>query len=347
MSGDHLEYADGRVTTPPDVAWSDGPEPAPSSEPRSETVGAHAQTASRLPTFLVIGAQRSGTTTIHHSLGRHPEIFVSPIKEVNFFLRDESGELPRWVDEATRRLVPETLDDYAALFAQARPEHRAVGESSPSYLHGPVAPRIKAQLPDARLVVILRQPVEQAFSIYTTWHAGGVPGEELIDRFVAALACEDPGPGGALPLARHGCYHRHLAPYFEHFDRRQIKVTLFDDLKRDPAGYFADLFRFLGVDDGFRLDAVERMNGSGEARNAAVHWLLSKGAAIKGLARATLPDNAVRSLTRLQHRLRSANLRETPGLSPELCRQLTRRYYRDDILALEKLIDRDLGLWGA
>ena len=103
--------------------------------------------ALRLPNFLVIGAARSGTTTLHYHLGQHPEIFVSPVKETNFFLWDEAGEMPAWVDDDARRQTPKTLEEYASLFAQANERHRAIGESSPSYLFGPVAARIKAACP--------------------------------------------------------------------------------------------------------------------------------------------------------------------------------------------------------
>jgi Sulfotransferase family len=315
------------------------------SRPDPASVRRRGARAMRLPNFLVIGAARSGTTTLHYSLGRHPEIFVSPIKETNFFLFDDGGELPSWVDEATRRRTPRTLQDYAALFEDAAEQHTAVGESSPSYLHGPVARRIKAQLPDVKLVAILRQPVEQALSFYATWHGGRAPTAERIGEFVSALASGAPGPEGALPLATHGCYHRHLAPFFERFERRQIKVTLLDDLERDAAGFFRDLFRFLGVDDGFRLDTVERYNGSGVARSATIHTLLSGGARLKGLARAVLPDAAFRRLARLQHGVRSANLQRTSPLSPELRRELTHRFYGEDIAALEKLLGRDLSVW--
>jgi hypothetical protein len=300
--------------------------------------------AMRLPNFLVIGAARSGTTTLHYSLGQHPEIFVSPIKETNFFLFDDRGELPTWVDEATRRRTPRTLQDYAALFEDAA-HHTAVGESSPSYLHGPVARRIKARLPDVKLVAILRQPVEQALSFYATWHGGRTPTAEEIGEFVSALASDAPGPDGALPLATHGLFHHHLAPFFEQFERHQIKVTLLDDLERDGAAYFRDLFRFLGVDDGFQLETVERYNGSGTARSATIHRLLSGAARVKGLARAVLPASALRRLARLQHGLRSANLQRSSPLSPELRRELTQRFYGEDIAALEKLLGRDLGVW--
>ena len=204
--------------------------------------------APRLPNFLVIGAARSGTTTLHYHLGQHPEIFVSPVKETNFFLWDAAGEMPPWVDERTRRETPATLEAYAALFGQAGDHHRAVGESSPGYLFGPVAARIKARLPEAKLIAILRHPVEQALSMLGTWHRD-LPTEELVRRLPEALAAGAPGPHGALPLKEHGQFHHHLAPFFAQFGRGQIKVVLFDDLTRNGPALFRNLFRFLGVDE--------------------------------------------------------------------------------------------------
>jgi hypothetical protein len=299
----------------------------------------------RLPTFLIIGAQRSGTTVLHYTLGRHPEIFVSPIKETNFFLFDDAGELPSWVKAGERRLAPRTLEAYAALFASATDAHLAIGEASPSYLHPPVAPRIQARLPEVQLIAILRQPVDQAFSIFTTWHGGSLPQPGGVERFVAALASSAPGPNGVLPLAEHGLYHRHLAAFFEHFDRSRIKVVLFDDLERDAAGLFAELFDFLGVERDFPLDPVARYNATGAARSPLLHLALSEKPGLKRLARSLLPAGAVHRLGRLQHRLRSANLRRPPGPSPDLRRRLTERYYARDILALERLLGRDLDAW--
>ncbi len=299
----------------------------------------------RLPTFLIIGAARSGTTSLHYTLGQHPEIFVSPIKETNFFLFDEAGELPSWVSEGERQLAPRTLEAYAALFAPATERHLAIGEASPSYLHPPVAPRIKARLPDVQLIAILRQPVDQALSFFTAWHGGSVADEGRVERFIDALTSPESGPSGALPLAQHGLHHRHLAPFFEHFARDRIKVVLYDDLERDSAALYAGLLDFLGVDREFRLGEVPRYNATGAPRSAALHRALSGNVTLKRLARSLLPAGAIRTLSEAQHRLRRANLRPAPGLSPDQRRRLTERYYARDIEALERLLERDLSIW--
>jgi hypothetical protein len=307
----------------------------------------------RLPNFLVIGAPRSGTTTLHYSLGQHPEIFVSPEKETNFFLFDGPQRPPSGIAEddfaTMQHRSARTWADYGALFAGATDAHRAIGEASPAYfVCREVAARIKARLPAVRLVAILRQPVEQALSLYMVRQGGSASGAGLIEGFIAALAAygaRSSGRQGGLALAEYGLYHRHLSAFFEHFERDQIKVVLLEDLERDSGGFFADLFRFLGVDDAFRPDLSQRYNPTGAARSAALHRFLSGSPRLKRWLRGVLPQSAAYRLARLQHLLRSANLRRTQCLPPGLRRELTERFYGNDIEALEALLVRDLGIW--
>lgn len=306
-----------------------------------------------LPNFLVIGAPRSGTTTLHYTLGQHPEVFVSQNKEPNFFLFDQRGEPPASMPaEQVQRLrhrSTRTLDEYAALFAEATDQHRAIGESSPGYMLFPeVAARVKARLPEARLLVVLRQPVDQALSFFMVRGGGDVADKDLPDRFVEALVegrQSALSSGYGMAIAEYGLFARHLAPFFEQFDRSRIKVVLLEELERDGERTFAELFRFLGVDDSFRPDLSHRYNISGTPKNALVHRALSGNQRAKRLLRAILPSRATERLARLQHRWRSANLRRTQILPADLRRELTLRFYARDIEALESLLGRDLSLW--
>ena len=310
-------------------------------------------TAVRLPNFLVIGAPRCGTTMLHYSLEQHSEVFVSPNKEPHFFLFDSGGARPSGASEPRFETLKyhsaKTLDEYAALFAMATEDHRAVGKSSPGYFMFPeVAARIKARLPDAKLVAILRQPVEQARSLYIRRSMGNVPDEDPSEAFVAALETGASLPRGqrvGLAITEYGLYHRRLTPFFEHFARSQIKVTLLEDLQRDSDAFFADLFRFLDVDDSFRPDLSQRYNELGAVRSAMLQRILSRSHRIKRLLRSVLPHSTAHHLARLQYRVRSANLRPTQPVSPDLRRELTERFYADDIGALEGLLGRDLSIW--
>jgi Sulfotransferase family len=305
----------------------------------------------RLPNFLVIGAPRSGTTMLHYSLGQHPEIFVSPNKETNFFLFDGTDVRPSGIAARDLEIIKHrsvtTLKEYAALFAGATDAQRAIGESSPAYLMCPeVAPRIAARIPEAKLVAILRQPVEQALSLYMVQQGGSVPAEGLAEGFVEALVTEHESSDrrDGLTIVECGLYHRHLAAFFEHFDRRQIKVVLLEELERDSDRFFADLFRFLEVDDGFR-PASQRYNETGTARSATIHRMLYGSHRLKSWMRSVLPPPAAYHLARLQHRLRNANLSRSQALPPALRPELTERFYAADIGALEDLLGRDLSIW--
>lgn len=307
----------------------------------------------RLPDFLVIGAPRSGTTTLHYCLGQHPEVLMSPTKETNFFLFDgatgPASGIAAQDFEAMQRRSATTLGEYVSLFAEATTKHRAVGESSPAYLLCPeVAARIKGRLPKVKLIAILRQPVEQALSVHRVQHGIDTAGSGLIDRFFDALQSETLVPEDrrdGLALAEYGLYHRHLLAYFEQFDRSRIKVVLYEDLVRCPDTFFPDLFRFLEVDPGYHPDLSARYNQTGVPRSALVQRALDGSQRLKRLARKVLPHDTSYWLARLHHQLRTANLGPAKGLSPELKRELTQRYYLPDIAALEGLIGRDLSVW--
>ena len=306
----------------------------------------------RLPNFLVIGAPRSGTTMLHYSLGQHPEIFVSPNKETNFFLFDGADARPSGLSEREFEIHQAPLRQLRSRSTRRCSPAPPIGtwrwKSSPTYLMSPeVAPRIKARVPEVKLVAILRQPVDQALSLYMVRQGGTVAGAGLTEGFVEALTTESAGSNGArdgLAIVEYGLYHRYLAAFYQHFDRRQIKVALLEELQRDSGRFFAELFRFLGVDEGFRPE-LQRYNETGAARSATLHRLLYGNYRLKTWVRNNLPQSAAYRLARLQHRLRSANLSRTQGLPPALRPELTARFYAEDIGALEGLLGRDLSIW--
>jgi Sulfotransferase domain len=188
-----------------------------------------------LPTFLVIGAMKSGTTSLTRYLGRHPDVLMLD-REVAFF--------DRFWDRG--------LDWYRSQFAAAR-DQAARGESGPTYMFKPEAvPRIASVLPDARLIAILRHPVERAYSHY--WH-NRTRGHEPLE-FLAALDAEEERLVGADERIRsrfsylsRGRYLAQLQRVADHFPRSALDVVLLDDLHADPQAVVQHLFRFLGVDD--------------------------------------------------------------------------------------------------
>ena len=286
----------------------------------------------RLPSFLIIGGQRSGTTSIHYSLMEHPNIYMSRRKEVDFFLRAADGNLPAWMDRDDARRVPRTLAEYAALFDEAG-SAQAVGESSPSYLSGAVAPRIAAALPQVKLIAILRHPVDQARSILGTWLGRTPTPEELSEWLAAQNRC---GPRGTPPLVTHGRYVHHLMPYFRHFDRRQIKVVLFEDLTARPQDVLREIQEFLEVEP---IDLpLLHLNAHGQPRSQLVAAAL--GARAKRIARAVIPMRLLRRLVPHLHRVQSANTLVSPPLAPDMRQRLFEQHYLSATLQLALMLRR-------
>ncbi len=267
-----------------------------------------------LPNFLVIGAPRCGTTWIHTNLMAHPQVFVPPEKEVHFFDRDyEKG-----------------IAHYESAFEGWRGEP-AVGESTPAYLHGAYTSRdipalIKRHLPDAKLVVSLRNPIERAYSRY--WNSKAKYKKNAALSFEQKL--ED-----RPEFIREGFYADQLSRYYEHFPKAQILVLLYDDLIAAPRAYMSSIYAFLGVEAGFDagIESFRAAASSGKNRLAKSRslWLLGRA-----LQHARLYGAA--------DKIRKWNSRSVPRMDRETRRRLVETYWEAN-RRLERLIGRDLSAW--
>lgn len=298
----------------------------------------------KLPTFLVIGASKTGTTSLHGYLAQHPDIFMSPTKEPGFFaFEGNSGYVPT---VRTEKFVT-TLEEYERLFTDARPnQHR--GESSVQYLHlasQDIADRIRKYLPDVRLITILRHPVDHAHSTYTmqrrSGRIGDVPFEQIVEEEFQRFYDFDYAKYGYRFVARS--YAHRLKAFLDNFANEQVLVCLYDEFANDPVEFVKSIFRFIGVDDGFTPDMSVVRNKATFHGSAAVAFLLNRPNPIRYLARHALPHSARISGREL---MQSLSLRPAPRLDPKLRAQLSRRL-EGEIAALETLLDRDLSHWRA
>ena len=300
-----------------------------------------ASTGSRLPSFIVIGAARSGTTALYRFLRQHPRIFMSRNKEPNFFAfegqaLDYRGPGAEFVNNSVA-----SLEAYRALFQDA-PEDSVIGEASPLYLYSPHAPsRIQARVPDARLVAILRNPVEQAYSHYLYAR------KEMIEPerdFLRALDAQDERRAAHWqPLFQYVDFARYnvqLRRYFERFDRAQLKLFLYEDFVADPLGVTQEIFRFIGVDDTFVPDVSERSNEGGIPRSALLQAVVMRPNMASKLAGALLPQGVRR---RIRDAISRANVKRDE--IPADARERLRGELVENILDLQALIGRDLSPW--
>jgi hypothetical protein len=291
-----------------------------------------------LPNFLIIGAPRSGTTTIFKSLQRHPQIFLSAVKEPMFFiLEGEKALFPG----PQNPIGPREINGYQSLFEGVKRE-KAVGEASTFYLFSPKAPlRIKKYLPEIKFIAIFRNPMDRAYSHFLQ---NRLAGTEPIANLEEAMAAEEERiqKGWFLFWCYQsiGFYGRQIERYFSLFNPRQFRFFLFEDLIANPAGLFTEIFQFLDVDETVRIKLPMKYNSSGVPRNKIIHDFLTKPNFIKKQLKRIIPEKTQYNLlTRFMNR----NLAKQP-LSVEVRRRILATY-RDDILKTQDLIHRDLSPW--
>jgi hypothetical protein len=306
----------------------------------------------RLPDFLVIGAQKSGTTELCGHLGSHPSIYFSRPKELYFFCRDDVRILPypfferrdEWREFAWPERQRELLEGYARKFEPATPE-QICGEGTPFYLPSiPAAERIRDALPKARFVVILRNPVDRAYSAY--WHH--VKMRRASETFENHLRYET---GGTLEL---GHYEEQLRAWVDLVGRKRLHVVLFEEYVHDRLTVANGVFDFLGVD---LLPAEPLESGRNRAlvpRSFALQRFLNRLERAYPAYSATieyesapprktpelLVSKAIRGLGRL-------NL--GPGRYPAMrdeTREALDEHYRRRNRGLAELLERDLAVWG-
>jgi hypothetical protein len=295
----------------------------------------------RRPTFLVLGAGKCGTTSLHYLLGQHPDVFTTPEKEPPFF----DAEYERG------------LEYYWTRYFSAWKGESAAGESRPAKLYLPFVPhRIRAALPGAKLIVILRNPVDRLFSHWA--HRYRESKERL--PLAEALAAEDrqgdaverlmaaDGPAfwrsRLTPDQRStwlrtyrpiGRYAEQLLRYFALFPGERIRVVRFEAFRDDPVGVVRELWRFLGVDNPEApLDEVS-------ARNPAMSIAASR---VSRRARRTglfwwPPTGARRAIRAVLDRIGPR-----PRFDPDVRAELV-EYYRPHNRRLEQLLDWDLSDW--
>jgi hypothetical protein len=288
-----------------------------------------------MPNCLIIGAMKSGTTALYYYLEQHPEIYMSPVKEPNFFSPQEQEYA---ADTVTH------IGTYQNLFRDASGK-KAIGEASHSYLYEPgTAAEIRRHIPEAKLIAILRNPIARAYSHFLHMVRAGT---EPLDDFAQALQEEAAGNHKGRTFQDYigrGLYYDQLKRYFGTFPREQVEVYLYEDLSDAPISTVQDAFRFLEVDDSFVPDVSLRRNVSGHPKYKALDGLLRRQGRIKHAAKIYLPARMRWRLSKAFDDLKTRNLLKPPPLQSEVRRQLI-GVYREDILKLQDLIHRDLSGW--
>jgi hypothetical protein len=298
-----------------------------------------------MPDFLVIGAPKAGTTALHVALSGHPELYMSAIKEPKFFLTDGPppakggpGDALTYREHVWRRA------DYEALF-DAAPPGTLTGESTPLYLYNRAAlRRIRAEIPEAKLIVIVRDPVERAHSNWThLWSAGLEP----VGDFVRACDQEERRIAAGWASFWHytglGRYGEQLEYLFSLFPREQVLVLRYRRLVDDPAGTMDQICVFLGVAAGL-LTEIPRQNVTSHPEPTLSHRAVSLAQRAGSAVGARVPGLTAATLTGPLERYLQRHSRERQPLSWEQRQELIPRF-EADIDLLENVLRESFGDW--
>ena len=298
--------------------------------------------AARRPDFFIVGAPKSGTTAMYEYLRGHPDLFLPERKELRFFGSDLE----------VRDRQPLTLADFEAHFAGAEPGQR-VGTAYVWYLYSrSAAEEIRAYAPDARIVVMLRNPVDMLHALHGEHLSNG--NEDIAD-FTAALDAEPARRRGErIPPHAHlpqglwystvPRYAEQLARYHDRFGRDRVHVILYDDFARDVPAAYRSLLAFLGVRDDWRPPSFDVINASHRTRSERLRHFLARPPELpRRVIRAMVPGPVRRSLYERAKRLNAA--RSTRRPVPPATTARIRAAFREEVERLAAVLDRDLGAW--
>jgi hypothetical protein len=294
------------------------------------------------PNFFVVGAAKSGTTAMCEDLGRHPDIFIPEEKEINFFGSDMPVRIPRLTEE-----------QYLNWFFSNVGDEFRIGDGSVLYLYTrKAAEEIKAWEPEARILIMLRNPVDAMYSLHSQLLYNG--DEEILDFEEALEAEEDRKAGLRLPenvSFPQMLFYREITRYvdqvgrfFDTFGEEQVKVILFDDFAARTGEVYRSTLEFLQVDPDF-APRFEVVNPNKGVRNRAFQNFLKRPPSwFRKIGRTVLPGYESRGTVRRRLMAWNTRFRNRAGLDPALRERLVEEC-RPDIRRLGDRLGRDLSSW--
>ena len=291
----------------------------------------------RLPNFFIIGAAKSGSTSLYSQMRQHANVYMSPVKEPQFFSNDD--------------LYRRGMDYYLNTFFSGSARFEVRGEATPHYLYyEKAAARLKAEIPEShqQFIVVLRNPIERAYSLY--WNMVSEGHESL--SFEDAIRAEkdrslDPGITrlGSIRFqyVDSGKYARQLQTYFKYFDRKQIHIAFHDDLRENPQSVLDTISRFLGLEHPASKASHGDQNAAWRPRSQHLHRFLRQPNWLKRKLGGVVPERYKRTIA---DRLIQLNKREFeyPPMGNAIRREL-RDVFRDDVLELQAITGRHLQNW--
>lgn len=284
------------------------------------------------PNFFIVGTPKAGTTSLYYYLESHPEVYMSPIKETNFFSYEEIKKQNLFYNEEHIK----NLEQYSLQFEGVKDE-KAIGEASVSYLFYPSVPaKIKEFNTDARIIIVLRNPIDRGYSHYLMDKRLGLVNLSYED----ILNNNSNNPRLHLFYQQYIClglYYEQVKRYLDTFGQDAVKIILYEDLISRIDETMADIYSFIGVDDSFKADTSKQHNAFSYPKN----WLVAKLYTSKTI-RKVVKNFAGNNLNNIKNIFFGKD--KKPELSAAVNDKL-KQLYGADLVKTQDLLQKDLSNW--
>lgn len=300
-----------------------------------------------LPNFLIVGAAKSGSTSLYHYLNQHPEVFMPVNKEPNFFVSkyqlQTSPDCPSYKLDKRRMIFDEK--DYFELFKDSKKAHKAIGEATVTYLYKPdyAIPNIKKYLGNPKIIIILRNPVKRAFSQYSYVCELGLEKDNFIDAISKEQERLKDNWSSTFAYIDQGRFCTQVKSYLEAFPN--IHIIVLEEFVKDKQKHLKKIYQFLDIDDSFINSFDEEHNVSGVPRLQFFHQLIIHDNSLKTIIKKILgPIISLNKLRGMARSVRTLNQGKKMIIS-QSDELVLKNEYANEISCLEKLLNINLSLW--
>ena len=296
------------------------------------------------PNFLIVGAAKSGSTSLYQYLSKHPEVYMPINKEPNYFVAEYQQKMnkksPNYKKSIDRMIFQKS--EYYNLFRNVSPKQKVIGEASVTYLYryDYSIPKIKNELGEnCKIIIILRNPILRAFSQYSYINELGFEKLSFLDALKQEKYRLDNNWASTFAYAGQGMFYEQVKAFKNNFEN--VYILLLEDLVKDKNQEMNRIFNFLGIDPLPNGNYSEVFNSSGVPRFKFIRDFLVNNGVIKKVLRKLIPNGILRKLGLV---IRNLNQGDKLVIN-ENEKLVLKDIYKEDINKLENLIKRDLNHW--
>jgi len=281
----------------------------------------------RWPNFFIVGTQKAGTTTLYEYLNEIPEVYMSPIKEPRYF----NSEIL-----FSNISVIKDKSEYLNLFRNVK-DHKAIGEASSGYLRDPMSAKlIHDAVPKAKIIILLRDPIERAFSAYLMHKSKGVT-KKSFHEIISEGNKRKPGNSNEFRVyLLHGLYNKQVKKYYDVFGPNRVKVWIFEEFVKNHELIVREVLDFLGIDSNIPKNIGKTYNEYGAPRGKISEKILGSKTVVRMVNKLVPQSFALNIRKNIL-----LNVEKKPTMLEE-DRKALESFFREDVKELEKFLQRKL-----